>query len=54
MTRGLWLDHLENAYHALQRNRSRTVLTILGIMIGIASVTCILALSTGVSRMIFQ
>lgn len=54
MTRGLWLDHLESAYHALRRNRSRTVLTTLGIMIGVASVTCILALSTGVSRMIFQ
>lgn len=54
MTRGLWFDHLENAYHSLRRNRSRTILTTLGITIGIASVTCILALSTGVSRMIFQ
>lgn len=54
MTRGLWLDHLENAYHSLRRNRSRSVLTTLGIMIGVASVTCILALSTGVSQMIFN
>ena len=54
MIRGLWFDHIENAYHSLRRNRSRTTLTTLGIMIGVASVTCILALSTGVSRMIFQ
>ena len=54
MTGGLWVDHLENAYHSLRRNRGRTILTTLGIMIGIASVTCILALSSGVSRMIFQ
>ncbi len=45
-------DYLENAYHTLRRNRARTVLTTLGITIGIASVTCILALSSGVSRMI--
>ena len=45
-------DYLENAYHTLRRNRTRTVLTTLGITIGIASVTCILALSSGVTRMI--
>ena len=43
------IDHLENAYHSLKRNRARSVLTTLGISIGIASVTCILALSSGVS-----
>jgi putative ABC transport system permease protein len=48
------IDHLENAYHSLKRNRARSVLTTLGISIGIASVTCILALSSGVSRMINQ
>ncbi|MBP6038009.1 MAG: ABC transporter permease [Candidatus Saccharimonas sp.] len=45
-------DHIENAYQTLRRNRARSVLTTLGITIGIASVTCILALSSGVSRMI--
>ena len=45
-------DHIENAYETLRRNRTRSVLTTLGITIGIASVTCILALSGGVSRMI--
>lgn len=45
-------DHIENAYQTLRRNRGRSVLTTLGITIGIASVTCILALSSGVSSMI--
>lgn len=47
-------DHIENAYHSLKRNRGRSILTTLGIAIGIASVTCILALSGGVSQMIHQ
>lgn len=45
-------DHIESAYHTLQRNRTRSILTTLGITIGIASVTCILALSSGVAHMI--
>ncbi len=48
----MFFDHLENAYHTLSRNRARTLLTILGITIGIASVTCILAISSGVDQMI--
>ncbi len=48
----LLIDHIENAYQTLRRNRTRSVLTTLGITIGIASVTCILALSGGVTRMI--
>lgn len=50
----IFVDHIENAYHSLRRNRARSVLTTLGIAIGIASITCILALSSGVSRMINQ
>ncbi|NCU38121.1 FtsX-like permease family protein [Candidatus Saccharibacteria bacterium] len=50
----LFFDHLENAYQSLRRNRARSALTTLGITIGIASVTCILALSSGVSYMIHQ
>ena len=45
-------DHIGNAYQTLRRNRARTILTTLGIAIGIASVTCILAISSGVSQMI--
>lgn len=45
-------DHIANAYQALRRNRARTLLTVLGIAIGIASITCILAISGGVQQMI--
>lgn len=48
----LWIDHLEGAFQTLRRNRGRTLLTVTGIMIGVASVTCILAISGGVTRMI--
>lgn len=48
----MFFDHIGNAYQTLRRNRARTVLTTLGIAIGIASVTCILAISAGVSQMI--
>lgn len=48
----LFADHIANAYNALRRNRTRTILTVLGIAIGIASVTCILAISGGVQQMI--
>lgn len=54
MRHTLYLDHIENAYNSLRRNRVRTILTTLGITIGIASITCILALSGGVSKMIYQ
>ena len=45
-------DHIAGAYGALRRNRARTLLTVLGIAIGIASITCILAISGGVQQMI--
>ena len=48
------VDYIKDAYHSLTRNRGRSVLTTLGIAIGIASVTCILALSGGVTSMINQ
>ncbi len=48
----LFFDHLNNAYHALRRTRARTLLTVAGIAIGIASVTCILSISAGVQQMI--
>jgi ABC-type antimicrobial peptide transport system permease subunit len=51
MTR-MFIDHIENAYRNLRSNRGRSLLTTLGIAIGVASVTCILALSDGVSSMI--
>jgi ABC-type antimicrobial peptide transport system permease subunit len=50
----LWLDYISDAYHSLRSNRTRSILTTSGIAIGIASITCILALSSGVSRMMFH
>lgn len=50
----LTTDHIATAFQALHRNRARTILTILGIAIGVASVTCILAISGGVQQMIGQ
>lgn len=48
----LLLDHISSAYRTLRHNRGRTLLTVLGVTIGIASVTCILALADGVSQVI--
>lgn len=48
----MFIDHVENAYHSIRRNRSRTLLTVIGIMIGIASVTTILEISIGVTSTI--
>lgn len=48
----LIFDHIDNAYRSLKRNKGRSVLTTLGIMIGVASVTTILALASGVTSMI--
>lgn len=45
-------EHFENAYRTLRRNRARTILTTLGIAIGIGSVVSILALSDGVTSII--
>lgn len=45
-------DHVSNAYHSLRRNRGRTFLTSLGIAIGVASVTAVLALSDGVTSVV--
>lgn len=50
----MFLDHLDNAYQSLKSNRTRSLLTTLGMTIGIASVTCILAIGNGVSAMINQ
>ena len=48
----MFFDHVGNALHALRRSRGRTLLTVAGIAIGIASVTCILSIGGGVQQMI--
>ncbi len=45
-------NHFANAYESLRSNRMRTTLTILGVTIGIASITVILSLSSGASRLV--
>ncbi len=44
--------HLSNALESLRSNRMRTTLTMLGVMIGVASITLILSLSGGVTKVI--
>ena len=44
--------HIANAYQSLTANRMRTVLTMLGVTIGVASVTAILALMDGAVNLV--
>lgn len=48
----LLIDHLRNARQSLHANRLRTILTVTGVAIGIASITVILSLSAGVVNII--
>ena len=46
----LIVEHFHTASVSLRRNRLRTLLTILGVAIGVASITAILALSSGITK----
>lgn len=48
----LYINHIENAIQSLKNSRMRSVLTALGIAIGVASITTILALSSGLNKTI--
>jgi putative ABC transport system permease protein len=48
----LLLNHIQNAQQSLKSNRMRSALTMLGITIGVASITTILALSGGASKIV--
>jgi len=50
MIRVLLFEHIQNAYHSLRSTKTRTLLTILGVAIGVASITTILSLSGGVAQ----
>ncbi|MEO5950735.1 MAG: ABC transporter permease [Candidatus Saccharimonadales bacterium] len=50
--RFLLIDHIRNAKQSLRATRMRTILTILGISIGIASMTLILSLSDGITKVV--
>ncbi len=48
----LLLNHIENARESLRSNRLRTRLTVLGITLGVACMTTIMAMSFGASQLI--
>lgn len=48
----LLANHIENSYDSLRSNRLRTLLTVLGVTIGISSIVVILSLSAGATRII--
>jgi putative ABC transport system permease protein len=50
--RFLILNHIQNARQSLKSNRLRSALTMFGITIGVASITTILALSGGASKIV--
>jgi putative ABC transport system permease protein len=50
--RFLLLNHIQNAHQSLRSNRLRSSLTILGVTIGVASITTILALSAGANKVV--
>lgn len=50
--RFLLLNHIQNARQSMRGNRLRSALTMLGITIGVASITTILALSAGANNIV--
>lgn len=48
----LLLEHIRGARQSLRATRMRTALTVLGITIGIASITLILSLSSGIAKVV--
>lgn len=50
----LFRTHIENAVEALHSNRLRTILTVTGVTIGIASIAAILSLASGATQLLTQ
>lgn len=50
--RMLLINHIQNARQSIKSNRLRSALTMLGITIGVASITTILALSAGANNIV--
>lgn len=48
----LLIEHIQTAWHSLRSTRLRTLLTIVGVAIGVASITTILSLSSGMTQVI--
>jgi ABC-type antimicrobial peptide transport system permease subunit len=52
MMRLFIIEHGQNAYYSLKSTKMRTVLTTLGVAIGVASITAILSLGSGITQVI--
>lgn len=52
MTRLFLIEHAQNAYHSLRSTKMRTLLTTLGVAIGVASITAILSLGSGITGVV--
>jgi putative ABC transport system permease protein len=52
MTSLLIFEHIQNAYYSLRSTKLRTLLTVLGVTIGVASITTILSLAGGVTKLV--
>lgn len=50
--RFLLINHIQNAHQSIKSNQLRSALTMLGITIGVASITTILALSAGANQIV--
>jgi len=50
--RFLLINHIQNARQSLKSSRVRSTLTMLGVAIGVASITAILALSSGATKVV--
>lgn len=48
----LFTEHIQNAVQSLKTTKTRTLLTVLGVAIGVASITTILSLSSGIANVI--
>jgi putative ABC transport system permease protein len=52
MNRPLIVEHIQNAYHSLKITKLRTVLTTAGVAIGVATITTVLSLGSGITQVI--
>lgn len=52
MIRSLIITHLQNARQSIRANRLRSALTMLGVSVGVASITAVLSLSLGATQII--
>src|SRR3989344_649320 len=49
-----WLEYIKLAFTALRTNKSRSLLTMLGIIIGVASVILLVSIGTGLQNVVTE